>query len=119
MADILRRETRECDTVARTGGDEFVIIFDGMLDCDLMAALTRRIILALGDDVTVLDEVCRVTASAGTALSTDFPNATLSELMAEADRALYRSKRGGRASVTSAGQSGAGQPIDVPLRQEF
>lgn len=49
VAEALTRATRKSDTVARVGGDEFVILLAGETDHDRIAQVARRII-ALGRD---------------------------------------------------------------------
>jgi diguanylate cyclase (GGDEF)-like protein/PAS domain S-box-containing protein len=95
VADRLRATLRESDTVARFGGDEFVIlepVVDGPSDS---ADLARKLHATLQDPV-VLDGVAHdVRASIGIALyPTD--GTTEKELMEAADRALYRAKHEGR-----------------------
>lgn len=95
VADRLRATLRESDTVARFGGDEFVIlepVVDGPSDS---ADLARKLHATLQDPVVLNDVAHDVRASIGIALyPTD--GTTEEELMEAADRALYRAKHEGR-----------------------
>ncbi|MHB8146295.1 MAG: sensor domain-containing protein [Vulcanimicrobiaceae bacterium] len=95
VAERLQTTLRESDTVARFGGDEFVIlqpIVDGPSDA---ADLARKIHLALQDPVIIDGRAHTVHASIGIAL---YPSdgSTIAGLMEESDRALYRAKHEGR-----------------------
>ncbi|HTX58779.1 MAG TPA: diguanylate cyclase [Verrucomicrobiae bacterium] len=95
VATRLRDQLRDSDTVARFGGDEFVIlqpIVDGPSDA---ADLARKIHNALQEQVAIDGVGHDVRASIGIAL---FPGdaQTIEEIMAAADRALYTAKRSGR-----------------------
>lgn len=106
VARVLLAETRSRDTVARVGGDEFVILLP---DCDGHAALdriARRIILRLRRPILFEGQPCRISASIGTVLSSDYLMPDRDQLLADADQALYSSKRGGRGRATR----GSGAP---------
>ena len=42
IAERLRAITREVDTAARVGGDEFVVVCEGVTDTDELAAIAER-----------------------------------------------------------------------------
>ena len=94
VAERLERENARGQTVARLGGDEFAL----MLPCDgaeQASALADSLIAALSEPMRVGDAVLSLGASIGVAL---FPKdgSTTTELMRNADLALYRSKREGK-----------------------
>lgn len=95
-ARILLTETRDRDTVARVGGDEFVLIFDGLVEMGLLDRSARRIIERLEEPVACDDGTCRISASIGAALSTQYALPDPANMLRDADRALYRAKRAGR-----------------------
>ncbi|TBW57594.1 diguanylate cyclase [Marinobacter halodurans] len=96
---LTRRLTERCrcsDTVARYGGDEFVVLLRNTVDRDIAAALAREFIDRLGQPVSVVGTEHQVGASLGIAF---FPesaqNAT--DLLKAADEAMYRAKDAGKA----------------------
>ncbi len=95
-ARIMVEETRNDDTVARIGGDEFVIIFKGLTDENILSAIARRLIDRLKAPIEFENYICRISASIGTALSTQFSVPKSAEILHAADSALYEAKRKGR-----------------------
>ncbi len=99
VADIISRMTRSSDVVARTGGEEFLIILP---ETELESArlLAERIREAIGQRPLLVDfQRIGVTVSLGVASVVG--NVNLDELSLEADRAMYLAKRGGRNRVAS------------------
>ncbi len=97
VARIMVDATRAEDTVARVGGDEFVIIFDGLTDRGQLVKVAERIISELEKPMPFGDHVCNISASCGTVLSENYETADAAEMLADADLALYASKHAGRA----------------------
>ncbi len=87
VANILRIHSREIDTPARFGGDEFVVVLPGT-DCEAARHVAQRISKEVGND----GEAPPISVSTGAAI---FPQdgKTIDELLASADRALYLEKR--------------------------
>lgn len=85
------------DTVARFGGDEYVVMAGDIHDEDDALALADRVAAAVsGKPFVVGGSPMRVTLSIGVAISAggmDHPEA----LLRDADVAMYRAKAGGRA----------------------
>ncbi|ARJ68380.1 GGDEF domain-containing protein [Paracoccus contaminans] len=102
VAARLRAATRDGDTIARTGGDEFVLLLPHSHDHAQAAALGARLVNALERPVIINDRACRVSASVGLALSRDFPALSWPEMEAAADRALYEAKDAGRGCIRTA-----------------
>ncbi|MCG7519087.1 GGDEF domain-containing protein [Ruegeria sp. Ofav3-42] len=95
-ARIMEEETRNEDTVARIGGDEFVIIFKGLVDESVLSDVASRLIKRLRQPMMFENTPCQISASIGTALSTQFSSPNAAELLNAADQALYEAKRQGR-----------------------
>lgn len=100
VAELLRKETRRQDLLARWGGEEFVMILPA-LPRDEAVACAIRIRHALENiQVVALDgRAFNVTASFGVAEYR--PEEDLDDLLDRADRAMYRAKADGRNRVVS------------------
>ena len=82
---------READMAARMGGDEFVILLDGVNNTVDTERLTNLICQAIAQPLHWQGQILRVTASLGVALCPQDGD-ELSELMAKADAAMFYKK---------------------------
>ncbi len=96
-ARIMVDETRDQDLVARVGGDEFVLVFDGVKNKSKLAKIATRLIQKLEEPIPFDGKFCNISASIGTVLSTQSSSSDPADLLHKADVALYASKRAGRA----------------------
>jgi len=94
VAQRMRDLVREQDTVARMGGDEFVLLLPGT-DKDGAAHLARKILETVSATLQVRDHELRVTPSVGIAMYPEDGN-DLETLLQHADVAMYRAKQEGR-----------------------
>ncbi len=94
LASRLRAAVRPADTVARFGGDEFVVVCEAV-DERAALALGERLREAIQLPLLVAGAPHELTASIGVALGDGGPDG----LLARADAALYRAKARGRGRV--------------------
>ena len=99
FAHHLRASMQPGEVVARTGGEEFVMLLPG---CDVHGALARMELLRISVPTAFAhdERLDRVTSSFG--LATLQAGESLDAALARADAALYCSKREGRDRVTMA-----------------
>lgn len=96
VAKILLAEIRAGDTVARVGGDEFVIIFNELVDEAKLSRIADRVVARLSEPSEFQGELCRISASIGITVSTDYNPPSADKMLNDADEALYASKNAGR-----------------------
>ncbi|WP_267427574.1 EAL domain-containing protein [Methylobacterium sp. GC_Met_2] len=95
VADRLRSTVRPTDTVARIGGDEFIILQTGIREAADTQALARRLVDLIGRTYMVEGHLLTIGASVGVALA-PADGTSADKLLKNADLALYRAKLDGR-----------------------
>jgi diguanylate cyclase (GGDEF)-like protein len=96
VATRLRLGLGDSEFVGRLGGDEFLVVTEG-LDVYDLAALGERLVNAVGQPFRTDDDLYVVSASAGAALATVAVDGL--ELIRQADVAVYHAKTKGRGLV--------------------
>ncbi len=95
VAAVLQHCVRKTDTVARFGGDEFVILLTSLLDKDDAAIVAEKILLHLAQPILLSACQAEVGVSIGIALYPD--DATDSgQMMQIADSLMYSAKQQGK-----------------------
>ena len=94
VAERLRSALRSSDTAGRLGGDEFIVVCEGVSDAVEVEAIAARLRAAVRVSIDVTG--VPIFASASVGCTTGTGHATPDQLVAEADAALYRAKTGGR-----------------------
>ncbi|ACD94429.1 EAL domain-containing response regulator [Trichlorobacter lovleyi] len=91
VAERLRVCVRESDTLARAGGDEFVIILSVVSDEDGISSAASKILAIISEPFVIEERELYLTASIGVAVyPTD--GADVQSLLKHADLAMYQAK---------------------------
>ncbi len=107
VAPRLAAAVRETDTVARFGGDEFVVLCDGVGSEAQALDLAKRLACVLDEPLVISGAPVYVSASFGVAYAGHDSDAE--GLLRDADAALYRAKARGR---------GRCELFDAPMRAQ-
>ena len=94
-AERLQQCLRETDTIARQGGDEFVVLIEQFADTQYLGNVARKIMLALGQPFYLLGQELYVSASIGISAYPE-DGTDLHTLLKNADVAMYRAKERGK-----------------------
>ncbi len=95
VSQRLHAVLREGDTLARIGGDEFVVILTDLERAEDCAPLLERMLVAAANPVTIDDKMLKVSASIGATLyPRDDVDADM--LLRHADQAMYQAKQDGK-----------------------
>lgn len=94
VGERLATGMRAMDIVARFGGDEFVILCEGLKDESEADQLAQRVQFLLGQQVSVDGRWMSVSASIGIAIGTG--GESPEDLLRDADTAMYAAKRRAR-----------------------
>jgi len=95
VANRLSHEMRDSDTVARIGGDEFLIIQTGVQDTKEISVVAERLLSKLAKPFLIKKSEIIVGASIGIAIYPDHASDAKS-LLKRADEAMYQVKRTGK-----------------------
>lgn len=100
VAQRLESCVRECDTVARTGGDEFVVMLEDLSTQPLEAAamaevIGGKIIAALNQPYQLATHISHITPSIGATVFIDNKR-EIDNLFKQVDIAMYQAKKAGR-----------------------
>lgn len=93
LATVARRiaaTVRRSDTVGRYGGDEFLVVVPE-ISFDQAQDMADRLVRAIDEPIIVGGATCRVGASVGVVVLSDFGSAN--QVLAQADEAMYGAKR--------------------------
>ncbi len=94
-ADRIKAEIRETDTVARIGGDEFVIILSSLPETEIAHRIATNLVAQLANSIFIEEVKVGISASIGISLYPE-NGTTAEQLIRTADKAMYRVKRSGK-----------------------
>jgi diguanylate cyclase (GGDEF)-like protein len=119
VARRLRRCMRPTDLLARFGGDEFVVVLDGVTGLCQVAEIGARVSRELDEVFLAQGEPVQVSASIGGVLGV--PGlATASSMLRDADAAMYVAKERGRGNVEIFDEAASHRSLDrLELRSEL
>jgi diguanylate cyclase (GGDEF)-like protein/PAS domain S-box-containing protein len=118
VAERLTENVRETDTVARIGGDEFVIILASPVTPEFSYATAERILKVLSQPINIKEHSCTIGASIGISIYPHDTGADSADLLIEfADAAMYKVKESGRNGIRFFGDLRAQCPPDQ-IRQD-
>jgi diguanylate cyclase (GGDEF)-like protein len=85
---------RECDTLGRIGGDEFIAVLTDLGDTEIAHSIAERLVHAMDEPFAIEGLTVRGAVSIGLAF---YPSSSVSAvgIMQFADHAMYAAKRGG------------------------
>ncbi len=95
VAQRLLSCVRETDTVARVGGDEFLLIATGLRAPENAAQIAEKVVHLLSQPITFNKQRAAIGASLGIALYPDHGK-NADQLIKQADEAMYRIKSAGK-----------------------
>ncbi len=94
IAERISKSSREVDTVARFGGDEFVVFLESLNEIGDAIIVLNRVIENIHKPIVIDGHEIHITASIGV-VTGENENSTAESLMRDADIALYRAKEAG------------------------
>jgi diguanylate cyclase (GGDEF)-like protein len=95
ISNRIREVVRETDTAARVGGDEFVVLVEGVRDRELLQTVASRLIEVVSRPIVLPAGPVQVGVSVGVVLAGEGSD-DADRLMMLADQTMYQAKAAGR-----------------------
>jgi diguanylate cyclase (GGDEF)-like protein/PAS domain S-box-containing protein len=96
LATNMKRSLREIDTIARIGGDEFVILLLNLRDIQACVPMLNRLLEGAQKAVWIDQQLLSVSASLGITFFPQSIDVDSDQLLAQADYAMYQAKSAGK-----------------------
>lgn len=96
VAKRLKNSVRSSDTVARIGGDEFVVLMTHLENRDQCSIVARKVLDAINKKFALTAGATNIGASIGIALAEAGTVPDMDSMMKRADKAMYRVKNSGK-----------------------
>src|ERR1700759_1888440 len=117
-ADSVTRATERC-TISRFGGDEFVVLLQGLREPANATAVADRILSALSEPLSLNGNDVSISTSIGIAVGTGGVE-TADDLLRDADTAMYQAKTDGKSRWCLFDQSLRDQAVErLELEREL
>ncbi|MCW8955948.1 MAG: EAL domain-containing protein [Gammaproteobacteria bacterium] len=94
VAERIKGTLRDSDTIARNGGDEFVIIFEGISNSDSISLVAEKVIAAITQTFNISGHEIHIGTSIGISIYPDDGEDPIT-LLKHADTAMYQAKQKG------------------------
>jgi len=91
----LSQAIRQSDTIARIGGDEFIVILEGLHEENVITNLAKKLNHIISEDFIIDNEVFNISCSIGIAIHPNDGN-NADTLLVAADKAMYKAKNKSR-----------------------
>ncbi|MBD1401830.1 diguanylate cyclase [Pelobacter sp. M08fum] len=92
IAARMQAALRESDTIARFGGDEFVVILEDLGTTHASTAYIKRLLTAAAQPVDYQGQTLQVSSSIGVAFFAPSDTLAADQLLRQADQAMYQAK---------------------------
>lgn len=97
LSRVLKENLRDVDTLARWGGDEFVVLLPGLASADAVRLVAQKLVDVMRQSFELEDLEVSITFSMGIAVYPDDEGeGDIDSLLAQADRAMFYAKSQGR-----------------------
>jgi diguanylate cyclase (GGDEF)-like protein len=115
VSQRLKARTRDSDTLARIGGDEFAVVMAEVKSADAVLQVAKQLVASLNDPFDLPQGVAHISCSIGVAMYPADAD-TVETLMQSADMAMYQAKRAGKNQVQVSGHASPdGLPGGTPI----
>lgn len=95
LSKRMKLALREGDTIARIGGDEFIVLMVDLGKIEDSEPVVKRLLQEISDPITIGDVVIEISASIGLTLYPE-DQVDAEQLMRHADQAMYIAKQSGK-----------------------
>lgn len=96
LATKMKQLLRDGDTLARIGGDEFVLVFNDMKDIETSIPMLMRMLSVISQPLDIEALVLQVSASIGVTFYPQDEDMEADQLLRQADQAMYQAKLAGK-----------------------
>ena len=104
VGDRLGKCLRESDTVARIGGDEFVILLEGVTERKAISQISEKILDCIVKPILIGDVTFNLSASIGISIYPWDNSDDIDVLLNHADEAMYNAKSKGYGTISFYGE---------------